>query len=180
MYFNHLALLACLLTTHHTQTRIPPRTAAATVQCIRVTHPLAHIPGFSQKLSLVDANANTPRAKGHVYELAKAGDIEREDTHERVLCFSHTMQHPTKNKRREFDIVTTHRWIECKNIAWRNKITTQLAQQFLDQKEIVDRYNKEYLTNIVYEVHSCQAIPPKWRQWFAQHGINCVDDTDLT
>jgi len=106
-------------------------------------------------------------ARGAMYELEKAFELIEQN--EFPLEFGKTFESTS----REFDIITSKRLIECKNIDWLQIAETRLEvmkSKFGDQKKIAERLGK------TFEVHSKTLISDKWKQWFRKKCIQFVED----
>lgn len=96
------------------------------------------------------------RVYGAAYELKVADLIAKSKSGEKVLGFSQKIKGDS-GVTREFDIITTRRWIECKDVHWDNiadKDLKGLEKQFADQKKIADEYGKKYT---LYSKHPLSA-----------------------
>jgi hypothetical protein len=133
-------------------------------------------PGFLSLLKRMVIYAvvdNDQSCKGIFYELQKAREIANAKTSETVVAFNRIFTGCNPAITREIDIVTTHRWIECKNM---NRIKCdrlqELKQQFLQQKQLADDYNKKAEKPITYEVHFKSLNNPALSNWFKEHNID--------
>lgn len=114
-------------------------------------------PGFTSVLSkLFDQSNKCPHHfKGTLYELAKALEIHRSGTGERVVSFNQMIE--GKSVKREFDIITNFRFIECKALNWETVTQTDLLRnQLYDQKQIAGDS---------FHLCSREMIPWQWRNW---------------
>lgn len=135
---------------------------------------LADIAGFVGLMKILILSAHQPSGfYGYLYELEKGLQIHQEKNEEELVEFQKRICIPELNMALEFDIVTTHRIIECKNVNWNSK---KPKQQFLAQKKIVDYLNKTNNTNFTYEVCSKKPIPTGWQNWFKNNNIAFSSD----
>lgn len=136
-------------------------------------------PGFNILLSKLfeQANKKCPHHfKGTLYELTKALEIQRSGTGEHVEAFNQIIEEKTPQQgslRREFDIVTNKRLIECKTVNW-NTIahTYAVRQQLLDQKQIALALQSRNKKDRMFQLCSRELIPWCWRNWLDTNGIN--------
>jgi hypothetical protein len=135
---------------------------------------LMHIKGFSGLIRLLIRNINNSNCfSGLLYEVEKGLQIYLENEQEELVEFQRIVTVSYTNKTREFDIITTQRIIECKNINWAKKT---YRKQFIAQKKAVKKLNKKNGTNLMYEVCSKQSIPQAQQQWFTTNNINFSSD----
>jgi len=108
-------------------------------------------------------------ARGAMYELEKA--LALIEHNEFPLEFGKHLKFETLS--REFDIITSKRLIECKNIDW-SKITEErladMKSKFGKQKKVAKGLDE------IFEVHSKRPISDSWKQWFRKKGIQFVED----
>lgn len=109
--------------------------------------------------------------KGAAYELEKALELEKQG--KKIIEFG------KKIEGREFDIVTEHELIECKNIDWDrfvktgdevkdkkiDDLTHKTRSIFVHQKQLSET------RNLNFEIHSKNKIPTNWKQWFTEKKI---------
>ncbi len=108
-------------------------------------------------------------ARGAMYELEKAFELIEHG--EPPLKLGKHLRFESIS--REFDIITSKRLIECKNINWSTMSPGELARkktQFGMQSKIAKGLGE------VFEVHSKQPIPDSWKQWFIKKGIQFIED----
>jgi hypothetical protein len=111
--------------------------------------------------------------QGSVYELEKALEIIARNDEEIIEfnkkvrgSFLDTYNAGTLEIEREIDIVTSHRWIECKNIKKINKDKIALIKkQILGQQLMAEDNNMKY---IVYFKHD---IPQELQEWLIEQSI---------
>lgn len=82
---------------------------------------------------------------------------------------------------REFDIETSSKLIECKNIQWpdlknyhnlpepKQKYIDKLKSTFIQQKKIAESLGKEF------EIRSAPAIPQEWQKFLNEHAIKFIE-----
>ncbi len=128
-----------------------------------------HTPGYLPTLHKILANLqNQNMVKGHAFEIERAVTLNQEG--EEVLHFNRRIS--TGTVRREIDLQTTNRLIECKNINWRNGRRKKLRKQFSDQLLIANHLSLKEKTNYLFEVSSKQQISESWKRWFVQQNIS--------
>lgn len=99
-------------------------------------------------------------ARGALYELEKA--LEVLDKENNIVAIGQKIQN------REFDIVTTTKLIECKDISW----VFKNAKDILDKQSIFRNQQKIALDlGKQFEVHSKRPIPDLWKQFFKERNI---------
>jgi len=72
-----------------------------------------------------------------------------------------------------FDIVTSKRLIDCKNIDWskiRGKLLNDMKNRFVMQIKMAKKLGT------TFEVHSKTPISDIWKEWFGKKGIRFVED----
>jgi len=107
-------------------------------------------------------------ARGAMYELEKA--LELIEQNEFILEFGKHLKFKTTS--REFDIITSKRLIECKNVDWSKMAAQELATkkaQFGSQIKIAKGLGK------IFEVHSKKSIPDVLKQWFRKKSIPFIE-----
>jgi hypothetical protein len=107
-----------------------------------------------------NGNGHLNTARGALYELEKALSLQKKG--EPILQFGE------KIGGREFDIITSKKMIECKNINWGRMNAEAIHNKqstFMHQKTIAESKNK------IFEVHSKLPISHSWKQWFEKKGI---------
>jgi len=132
---------------------------------LEINGPLRNVLMFGKKGSDV-GHLNT--ARGSMYELEKALELIEQNEFplelEKHLTFESTS--------REFDIITSKRLIECKNVDWSKIMSGKLANmkgQFGSQIKIAKGRGK------IFEVHSKRPIPDVLKQWFGKKGILFIE-----
>ncbi len=157
------------------QTKVYPLLTAHYTLIQSALDNLIHITGFTGLVRLLLRNLNNNNGfSGLLYELEKGLEIYLEDEEEELVEFQRIIEIPYSNKIREFDIITTKRIIECKNINWLKK--NKPKKQFLVQQKVVNLLNKKNKTNLIYQICSKQAIPHNWQQWFTINNIRFSSD----
>jgi len=133
---------------------------------LKTNGPLRNALRFGKK-SCNPGHLNT--ARGAMYELEKALElIEHKELPSALgkrLVFESTSC--------EFDIITSKRLIECKNINWPQITGERLREmkiKFGKQKKVAKGLGE------IFEVHSKRSIPDRWKQWFRKKGIRFVED----
>ena len=113
-------------------------------------------------------------ARGRLYEIERALELKKSITDADECILSFDQEYRANNCKREFDIITTKRAIECKAIKWSRPPYKAylLVRQFEEQKEIIDYYNQRHHLSLQYQVSSKYLIPALWRQWFRSRNIN--------
>jgi len=135
---------------------------------------LHNIKGFTGLMRMLLLNLHQPGSfSGFLYELEKGLHIHKHCKHEHIVEFQQIIAIPDSKRTREFDIVTSKRIIECKNINWKKQ---KLRKQFLAQKRVVEKINKKNRTNFAYEVCSKKPIPQNWQRWFTKNKIKFSSD----
>lgn len=107
-------------------------------------------------------------AKGAFYELEVAAKLE--SMGEKVIEFN--IKYANDVTRREFDIVTCKKFIECKNIDWNIKDSyseNRMKTQFIDQRNIAQKHNKEYV------IFSKNQVTLYWKDWFTAKNIAIIN-----
>ncbi len=104
-----------------------------------------------------------------MYELEKA--LELIEQNEFPLEFGKHLKFETTS--REFDIITSKRLIECKNIDW-----SQITGKKLEKMQIVFGKQKKVAQGLgeIFEIHSKRSIPDTWKQWFRKKAIHFIED----
>lgn len=130
------------------------------------------IEGFSTTFKRALASMQDARSfKGYMYELEKALEITKQMHPEKIIAFNGVLE--IGKYKREFDILTTWRTLECKNISWKSKQNKDaLRTQFLHQQTLVELLNLERKKQRIYQICSKQPIPKTWKEWFEQHNIS--------
>jgi hypothetical protein len=144
----------------------------------------SHIPGFTQTLAQLIIAHTSPHATalGYLYEIETALIITQENMgkpikdKERVLFFNQNIASPLTNENRQFDVGTSHRFIECKTTNWRK--SKKYNAQFLSQLTIVQHINEHQEIPYTYHVQSKHPIPPSQKAWFNQNDITFDSDTN--
>jgi len=104
-------------------------------------------------------------AHGAMYEIEAALELIEEG--EEIAAFGKQLRLGDKAMR-EFDIMTSTKLIECKNIDWSEAIKKNINDiygQLGEQLTIAKSHNK------VFEVRSKNAIPVEVKNWFIKNGI---------
>lgn len=75
---------------------------------------------------------------------------------------------------REFDIISSHELIECKNINWEiyeksNRIS-HYKQKFNQQRDIANMIKKKFV------LYSKNTISKNWKSWFEKKNIYYIED----
>lgn len=122
-------------------------------------------PGYIVSLQKLLARLTTPQAKGHLFEIWNALRMQYHFPEETVEGFN--VSKAAGSIVREFDIQTSEKLIECKNIDWDKGSAQELRNQFKEQSLIALFYG------IAYEVHSRQKPTKAWLDWFSQNNIHC-------
>lgn len=132
---------------------------------------LGAIHGFEPLIKLLHATHETHMAKGFWFELEAGISIMKRynaQTHdEKITAFHYRLHNPTCLMKRELDIITNKRCIECKNIEWKKLTPDQQAtilQKLLEQKNLFHYYNTHNIPvngyyNLKYMVWSARPIP---------------------
>lgn len=132
-------------------------------------------PGFLHTLQQLFCHAITdPNSfKGSLYELEQALEIAESENGEIVVGINQQLSCPAKILKKQFDICTNWRLIECKNIKWPTypAHAHYLRSQFEQQQNIVLLLNAQREQELYLEVRSKERIPNSWCQWFEDHGI---------
>ncbi len=105
--------------------------------------------------------------RGGFYELEVAQKLK--SMGEKVVQFNE--KHRIPAMKREFDVITQNKLIECKDINWKirtGKAMVKLKEQLAEQAKIANELNKEFV------VYSKQAISSDWQAWFAEKGIQTI------
>jgi hypothetical protein len=125
----------------------------------RADHPLIKLVQNGQKNSLHLSNA-----RGALYELEVA--LKLEEKGEKVLNFGEKIKSAAISAKKEYDVVTQTKLIECKNWNWeiieKNEWTSKFGQKHL----IAQEHGK------IFEIYSKQPIPDWWKQWFTMRNIS--------
>jgi hypothetical protein len=103
-------------------------------------------------------------ARGAAYEIEKAYDLTQKG--ENVTMFGQKIVNA------EFDIVTTTKLIECKNIDWSKKVgesAEAIKNQLGRQAKIASGQGK------TFEIHSREPIPQQWKDWFKKKNIVAIE-----
>lgn len=142
-----------------------------------ITFGLKHLqetPGFIATLRTALSNLDNPdTAKGHLHEIDSAVKIAQ-DTGDEELLGLNVVKKTGTQKGKQFDIITSERWIECKDLNWailRGAKQHRIKRQLLHQKKIVDAHNRIENQPVRYELHSKQPMPRTWQQWVQDHEI---------
>lgn len=121
---------------------------------------LWHVPGFEGTLKKVITNAHSQAmVKGHGFELEAALILNKT---ENVTGLSQHIRHG-KHKR-EIDIVTDQRWIECKFNPRNNK---KLKRQLLAQQKLLQKTNKPLAHTLFSKVSPTQPL----QDWLKKNNI---------
>lgn len=132
-------------------------------------------PGFLYTLQQFFGHAITdPNSfKGCLYELEQALEIAENETGEIVLGINQQLSCPEKVLKKEFDICTNLRLIECKNIQWPSSPAHahHLRVQFEQQLHISLLLNAHQKQEKDFHICSKERIPNAWCQWFDDQGI---------
>lgn len=143
-----------------------------------ITRAIAHFgstPGFWPTLKLIIKHPTDYNyIKGYLWELEHALEIKQSCPQEKIIALNKHMPNTDNGKSRQFDIITSKRWIECKNnkrLRFKNERADGLRKQFTQQQEIVDLHNKIHNTAILYQVSFKEPIQLKWISWFRQKHI---------
>lgn len=151
------------------ETPLTPYTVALTQSFSR----FKHTPGYPENLRLIILKShNSGLVKGHAYEIERA--VALADTGETIQGLNVVLS--CTSLCREFDILTKHFAVECKNIRWKNKTIEKLTTQFLEQKKIIDRTNLQHNRDRRFQVSSKQPVPECWQHWFAKHDIDLHEE----
>jgi len=120
--------------------------------------------------TLIEKTRAAQYPEGFIYEIEKASALVKKQQ-ERVDAFGLFIQF--KRCKKEIDIVTESRFLECKNTSWKLPPDgeKQLKQQFKEQCFLTKKYNEEHGTNFIYMVCSKQPIPDTWKTWFKKQCI---------
>lgn len=133
------------------------------------------VPGFFPTLQRLFAHASTDlnNFKGTLYELEHALKIAQKNKGEKILGLNQRISCPEKIIKKEFDICTTHGFVECKNINWPSNSTHAhyLRTQFEQQNKIVKLLNAANEHEFYFRVSSKERIPNAWCQWFEDQDI---------
>jgi len=117
---------------------------------------------------ILEISGRLATARGAMYEVEKA--IELIEAGEKIIHMGR------KIGGREFDIVTSTKLIECKNIDWSTRVgrsAEKMKSDLGDWKRIAKDNNK------IFELHSKNFIPQEWKDVFIKMGINFVEDNVL-
>ncbi|HEV2601040.1 MAG TPA: hypothetical protein VGT41_01960 [Candidatus Babeliales bacterium] len=107
-------------------------------------------------------------ARGAAYEIEKAYDLMQKG--EEIVEIGKILIGSAG--RREFDIATRTKLIECKNIDWAKKVSdpgNKMGGIFGEQAKIARECGK------IFEIHSKQPIPGHWKDWFNEKNIIFVE-----
>ncbi len=130
------------------------------------------IPGYDlllKKLLASGMKNNETEFKGTLYELETALKITTAH-HEKILAFQQIVA--LNGMRREIDIMTNKRWLECKSWEqWEYRRLPGLHKQVLDQKALTQEYNATHDEKITFEVVCKGDIPDTLKQWFQENDI---------
>ncbi len=153
-------------------------------------------PGFVETAQSLFSHRNSHTSKGYRYEIEKALALHNAHctckTAPVVRAFSQITASPRRSQKREFDIVALidghYVLYECKNIRWDSypyndddtdwdEAVQRIVLQFNNQQEIVEDLSEHYSGKFSYIVTSKKTIPPKWKKWFEQQGIETEEDS---
>ena len=122
----------------------------------------------SSPLIRIFQGAKSPRVKGFFYEMLVATnqkhrgeDIQELGKIREALGF-----------KREFDIITRTKGIECKTWDWQYYSIEKFSRAFIEQKMIADAHK------IKYEVHSQKKITDNWKELFLAQGITFFEESE--
>lgn len=143
----------------------------------------AQTDGFSETLTkfIVASLVKDHAAKGSLYEIETALKIAKDSEYriptevEKIVSFNQAVE-SSDGICREFDIITSKRYIECKTVNWRH--AKNCRTQFLEQQKIVQEINKDNKEPKSFIVQSKYPISPKWRIWFSKQKITGFCDSD--
>ncbi len=129
---------------------------------------LGHVEGFEKTVESFERAAETgswAQAKGASYELETAMKVAQE---EEVIGLG--LHKDGVSTSREMDIITPTRYIECKNVNWRQfsfseKQMEKARQAFIHQNKISINNDK------IFEVHSKKSFTKSWKTWLNQQNI---------
>lgn len=137
-------------------------------------------PGFKELFKrIVRAlpHADEAHIRGALYEVELAlAIVNAPNSHEEIVEFGKKIIDSTNGQtKRIIDIVTTTRWIECKDRSVHAKKFSDLKSQLKSQKSYADKYNQENPEDlIVYEVHFRNSINAKLASWLERQKIAFV------
>src|SRR5579885_1328218 len=133
-----------------------------------ITFGLKHLyntPGFIPTLRTALCNLDNPdSAKGYFHEIDSAVRLSQESEDEELLELN-TIKKLGQKKGKQFDIITSNRWIECKDLNWaivRGTKQRRVQRQLLHQKKLVDEHNRLHNQSVQFEVHSRQPLTAAW------------------
>lgn len=124
---------------------------------------------------------------GHLYEIDIA--LSYAQNNQRVIAFNEIKKMPSRNIKREFDIIVKKQdhseiWIECKCRLPKIKKNNQpnsiekVRTQFVEQFSIAHTCAEKNGISISYIVHSQQPVSTEWQNWFNEHEIDaCESDS---
>jgi len=115
-----------------------------------------------------ESAGNLATARGAAYELEKAYDLAKAG--EEIVEFGKKI-HGT-HSRREFDIITKTKLIECKNIDWSRYIgeaAQDMKGRIGEQLKIANEIEKPF------EFHSKNKVPEVWKKWFEKKCIKLIE-----
>jgi len=130
-------------------------------------------PGFYTTLSSFMKQVRYPQtAKGYLYEIERALEIEESEDTDQVVAFSHYLGF-NNTQTREIDLVTNYYFIECKNWqSFNQRKSTKLHKQLKAQQKVVTEYNKRFpQTPKQVMLSSKHAIPESIISWCTKHNI---------
>ncbi len=133
-------------------------------------------PGFLPTLQRLWGHAiSDPQSfKGSLYELEQALEIAENENGEIVLGINQQLWCPEKVIKKEFDICTNWRLIECKNIEWpvAPLHAHHLRRQLEQQHKISLLRNAQANQKRDFHICSHERIPNAWCQWLEDQGIS--------
>lgn len=136
----------------------------------RATAQFITTPGFLVSLQRLFATAITDANsfKGSLYELQQALAIVESKSDETVLGLNQQVSCPQGKLKKEFDICTNLRLIECKNINWPPKpaYAYPLRTQFEQQNKITQLLKAQNGTELYFHICSKERIPHSWQALF--------------
>lgn len=174
-YPDDFSLVISALTTENT---FPALTKHE--QLLHEANELFHdTPGFKElfrRIVRASPHADDAHIRGALYELELALKIAKQDTDEEIVEFGKKIVNSHNGQtKRVIDIVTSDRWIECKDRSDQAKKLSDLKSQLKSQKSYADAYNQEHPENpIVYEVHFRNPINEKLTFWLENQKIRFV------
>jgi hypothetical protein len=122
-----------------------------------------------EPLTITQFNSRLTTARGAMYEVEKA--LELLEAGENITNLG--LKISGINAKKEFDIITSTKLIECKNIDWLGKTKKDLIDmvgKLCDQKKVALENGK------IFEVHSKRMIPSEIKTWLSEKGIIFFED----